>query len=53
MIFGGSSVPLRREVPGLQTLSQGDARVAAPVEEEGCDFCKAVSTLSAQIGLVF
>lgn len=27
--------------------------MAAPVEQEGCNFCKAVSTLRAQIGLFF
>lgn len=32
-------------------ISQGDPWVAAPVEEESCDFREAVSTLRAQIGL--
>lgn len=27
--------------------------MAAPMEQEGCDFCEAISTLGAQIGLFF
>lgn len=34
-------------------ISQGNPGVAAPMEEEGCDFCEAISTLRAQIGLFF
>lgn len=34
-------------------ISQGDTWVAAPMEEEGCNFCEAISTLGAQIGLFF
>lgn len=32
-------------------ISQGNPWVAAPMQKEGCDFCEAVSTLGAQIGL--
>lgn len=42
-----------REAPGLQTHSQGNPGVAAPVEKEGCDLCEAISALGAQIGLFF
>lgn len=31
--------------------SQGDAGVTAPVEEERCNFCEAIATFRAQIGL--
>lgn len=34
-------------------ISQVDPWVAAPMEEESCDFCEAISTLGAQIGLFF
>lgn len=34
-------------------ISQVNPWVAAPMKEEGCNFCEAISTLGAQIGLFF
>lgn len=44
---------LSGEALAPRPISQGDPWVAAPMEKEGCDFCEAISTLGAQIGLFF
>lgn len=44
---------IRERLLVSRPISQGDPWVAAPMEEEGCDFFEAISTLRAQIGFFF
>lgn len=53
IMFSGIQCSSWERPPASRPISQGDTWVAAPMEQEGCDLCEAISTLRAQIGLFF